>query len=159
MSFTPDSSPSALLASEFTHTVSESCPLNSGFFVIDQLLAAATRCDDWAALDAALDFRLTLASAAGPEAIIAAFLALRDAVQERHYLACYRLRRWLESQVHAEVQLRGDSEPVRVSVRLDAANHAELCTRCLAAATEGAAFVRGAQLRFVRSAWERLALP
>lgn len=159
MSFTPvrnnTMSPSLLPSAEVASD--SACLLNSGLFVCDQLLAAATRENDPAALDAALDFRLVLARrSASPETIIRAFLILRDVVQERHYLACYRLRRWLESQFHARVQCGRCGEPIRVALRLDLPCFDSVCDRCLSAALVSPTQGRLAQLHFVRAADEQL---
>lgn len=119
--------------------VSQGCPLNHGVSVVDQLLAAITRDAEFDAhaLDVALDFRLMLASATDPEAILQAFFNLRAVAEERHYLACFRLRRWLETQFVARVRL-DRSQPCReLPVRLEARTYRELCARCAFEAAGG----------------------
>jgi hypothetical protein len=113
-------------------SAAEACPLNHGVAVVDQLLAAITRASEFDAhaLDVALDFRLLLASSTDAEDILQAFFRVRAAVEENHYLACFRLRRWLEIQFAAHV--RPDrTQPIReVPIRLTANSYRELCARC-----------------------------
>ncbi len=119
--------------------VSHACPLNHGVSVVDQLLAAITRETEFdaRALDVALDFRLMLASSTDAEAILQAFFQVRAAAEERHYLACFRLRRWLETQFVAHVRL-DRSQPYReISLRLEARTYRELCARCAFDAAAG----------------------
>ena len=117
------------------------CPLNHGTAVVDQLLAAITRdrADDSfePALDAALDLRLLLSENHDPDLLLSAYFRLRSTAEERHYLACFRLRRWLETQLCALVFFDRTHAPHRVSVSLDAAGCADLRTRCAYAATAG----------------------
>ena len=113
------------------------CPLNHGVAVVDQLLAAITRERDAAALDVALDFRLLLASSTDADHILREFFRLREVVEEAHYLACFRLRRWLQSEIIAHVKL-DRSQPVRQTpIKLDASTYRELCVRCAFDAAAG----------------------
>lgn len=113
------------------------CPLNHGVAVVDQLLAAITRDGNAAALDVALDFRLLLASSTDANSILKEFFALRDAVENRYYLACFRLRRWLQSEIVAHVKL-DRSQPVRqTGIKLDASCYRALCARCAFDAAAG----------------------
>lgn len=116
----------------FAPPAAASCPLNHGVAVVDQLLAAITGSPEFDAnaLDVALDFRLLLANSTDAEEILQAFFRVRAAVEDHHYLACFRLRRWIEAQFAALV--RADrTQPFReVPVRLTANSYRELCARC-----------------------------
>jgi|GEM_PF-5130478 len=131
------------------------CPLNHGTAIVDQLLAAITR--DRAdesfenALDAALDLRLLLAAEADADSILAAFFRLRLIAEERHYLACFRLRRWLESQFCALVHFNRCAPPRTVPLVLDLFNCHDLRTRCACLAAEDIRTAPWARVRFVRT--------
>ena len=113
------------------------CPLNHGVAVVDQLLAAITRDQNASALDIALDFRLLLASSTDAETILREFFRLRAVVEEDYYLACFRLRRWLQSEIIAHVKL-DRSQPVRQAcIKLDASSYRELGARCAFDAAAG----------------------
>src|SRR5688572_24275646 len=117
--------------------LSSECPLNHGLAVVDQLLAAITRDGNATALDVALDFRLLLASSSDADMILREFFGLRSVVEEGYYLACFRLRRWLQAQIVAQVRL-DRSQPVRQAcINLDAATYRELCARCAFDAAAG----------------------
>ena len=119
------------------HSAVSPCPLNHGVAVVDQLLAAITRDHDSSSLDVALDFRLLLATSTDADAILRAFFQVRAVVEETHYLACFRLRRWLQSEIVARVRL-DRSQPVRRTlINLDAKSYRELCARCAFDAAAG----------------------
>lgn len=125
------------------------CPLNDGVAVLDQLLAALTACGDDAGLDAALDFRLLLAGEdATAETVLEGFFQLRDLVGESHYLLCYRLRRWLESQCVAWVKLDRTEPARRVALWLDVDCMSALRTRCVALVLEDTSFPSWSRVRF-----------
>ncbi len=132
-------------------SVSAPCPLNHGVSVVDQLLAAITHEPelDARALDVALDFRLLLASSDDAEAILQAFFHLRTVAEERHYLACFRLRRWLETQFVAHVRLDRSQPRRELPVRLEARTYRELCARCAFDAAAGDRVTPWARVHFV----------
>jgi len=113
------------------------CPLNNGVAVVDQLLAAITREGDAAALDVALDFRLLLASSDDADTVLREFFRLRSAIEECYYLPCFRLRRWLQSEIIAEVKLDRNQPAHSVPIDLGAATYRELCARCAFDAAAG----------------------
>src|SRR5690606_5471257 len=115
----------------FAVSPSFSCPLNDGLAVVDQLLAAITREHDTDALDFALDFRLLLARTSDAATILREFFRLRYTIQDRHYLACVRRRRWLETDFVAEVRLDRTRPPRRITLSLDTASLRELGARCI----------------------------
>ncbi len=145
----------ALSSSSSSPFPGAACPLNHGTAVVDQLLAAITR--DRAdesfeiALDAALDFRLLLATETDPETLLSAFLRLRHIAEERHYLACFRLRRWLETQFCALVYLDRCQPPLTLPLTLDLANCTQLRTRCACLAADDLRNLPWIRVRFART--------
>jgi len=131
------------------------CPLNHGTAVVDQLLAAITRdhADESfeAALDAALDLRLLLAAEADADTILTAFFRLRRIAEERHYLACFRLRRWLETQFCALVQFNRCQPPRTLPLILDLASCADLRARCACLAADDVHNLSWVRVRFARA--------
>lgn len=113
------------------------CPLNHGVAVVDQLLAAITREGDAAALDVALDFRLLLASSDDADKILHEFFGLRSVIEDAYYLPCFRLRRWLQSQIIAEVRLDRNQPVLLTPIDLGASTYRELCARCAFDAAAG----------------------
>jgi hypothetical protein len=88
------------------------CRLPCALEVVDNLLHAtgSVRGDE---VDALLDLRSLLRHRQDASATLALFCQLRRGMESRHYLAFYRLRRWLENQVEAIVRVhRGDLERV-----------------------------------------------
>jgi len=121
----------------FSHpaALAAECPLNHGVFVLDQLLAALSENRDAAGLDVALDLRLALAGKAEPAVVLALFFRLRATVEESHYLACYRLRRWLDGHYVAHVQLDRSRPATAVTLQLaPAASLPALREQCIASA-------------------------
>lgn len=129
-----------------TSLATRSCPLNSGVAILDQLLAAVGRDNDADALNAALDFRLLLAGPHEPEAVLRGFFQLRPFVEDRHFLACFRLRRWLESQIMALVHFDRCRPPAPIRLRLECRSYSALCNGC----------ARDASTRELETAWARV---
>lgn len=125
------------------------CPLNRGLAVVDQLLAEITRRHAVRELDAALDFRCALVDATDPHELLLEFFRLRVVVEERHYLECYRLRRWLESRFVASVRCDRAQPPVEVPIRLDGRGLRQSLDRCAVTAARGAAVPAWAVVRVV----------
>ena len=148
----PSAAPAAVLPSTQRLPSGLECPLNSGVAVTDQLLAAITRdshSDDFeAALDAALDLRLLLAAEADAETILTAFFRLRRIAEDRHYLACFRLRRWLESNFSARVFFDRSQPATCVALRLDVCDCTALRTRCTLAAVSGGTLPNWVRVHF-----------
>ncbi len=135
------------------------CPLNDGLAVLDQLLAALTRDDEPAAFDAALDLRWQLQERTSADAALRDFFRLRALVEERHYLACYRLRRWLETQLVARVSPDRHQPAQLIGVRLDASDYSALCAQCLNLAAAEVQFTPWARVRFAFAATMPAASP
>lgn len=123
-----------------------SCPLNSGVAILDQLLAAIGCENDPDALNAALDFRLLLAGPHETDAVLRGFFQLRALVEDRHFLACFRLRRWLESQIVALVFFDRCQPPSTLRLRLDSLSYHALRHNC----------VRDASASEIEAAWARV---
>ena len=127
------------------------CPLNHGVSVVDQLLAAITRGSNPTALDVALDFRLLLASSTDADTILREFYRLRAVVEEEHYLACFRLRRWLQAQIVAHVKLDRSQPTLQTSINLNAVSYRELCVRCAFEAAAGEPISAWVRVNFTSS--------
>ncbi len=78
------------------------CEFNCALQVVDGLLQAqgSVRGEE---MDALLDLRWLLHRHQDAEEAVRLFCRLRQMMEHRHYLAFYRLRRWLEN--HVEVQI------------------------------------------------------
>lgn len=130
-------SPDSSARPSYFLNVPGACPLNQGLSVVDQLLAAITREGDRDALDAALDFRLLLANSGDPAAVLRGYFALRGIVEEYHYLALYRLRRWLENSFAALVLVDRSGIPQLVGVNLSVPSFGALYASCAVLALDG----------------------
>lgn len=140
--------PAALATRPTVATSVSACPLNHGLAVLDQLLATLTgEPADAAALDLALDLRWQLSQPHSPESVLREFFRLRATVEDRHYLACYRLRRWLETQFVAEVSFARTQPACRLGLRLDVASLDALGVQCV---------VRAAADSSAAPAWSRV---
>jgi len=69
--------------------------------------------------DLLLDLRWHLRTGDDAEGALRLFCDLRIRMERRHYLAFYRLRRWLENHLIATVQLCPAAEPHVMSVKFD----------------------------------------
>jgi hypothetical protein len=104
--------------------------------VIDELLRSkpAVRPQE---LDALLDLRWLLRHRQDAEAAVILFCSLRRNMEERHYLAFYRLRRWLENQVEAVIRLRR-GEPEKIApLKLERYCGEAVRFQCLESVREG----------------------
>ena len=100
-----------------TACVPGNCRLGCSLEIIDALLRShgTVRGDE---VDMLLDLRWFLHHREDCENALALFCQLRVAMEERHYLAFYRLRRWLEN--HIQVNLRASSETeLLIPLKLD----------------------------------------
>jgi hypothetical protein len=94
------------------------CRLPCALEVVDNLLHAtgSVRGDE---VDALLDLRSLLRHREDATATLALFCRLRRTMEMRHYLAFYRLRRWLENQVEGGVRVRRGDPERAAPLRLD----------------------------------------
>ena len=90
----------------------------SAFTIIDELLRnhGAVSGDD---CDLLLELRWLLRERTGAEAALRCFCELRRRLEQRHYLAFFRLRRWLEANVVVVVTLSANAEPRFVPLQLN----------------------------------------
>lgn len=123
------------------------CWLRRSLDVIDELLSTpgAVSRDE---MDSLLDFRSLLRAREDAEAVVRQFCALRLRLERRHYLAFYRLRRWLEHHVIGEVRACPAAPAVRVRFRLE--NYCAEAVRrsCLCAALQQGVPLLAPRLRF-----------
>jgi hypothetical protein len=94
------------------------CQWRCALDVIDELLRTpgAASGDE---TDRLLDLRWKLRQRTEAEAALRLFCDLRLSMERRHYLAFFRIRRWLENHLLAVVQSEPASAPVLVAPRLD----------------------------------------
>ncbi len=109
-----------------------SCRSECAFEVVDGLLSrpGAVTGEE---VDCLLDFRQVLQRRQDAEALLRLFCELRRRLERRHYLPIYRLRRWLENQIKAEVSSPGGGPAVAVPLHLgfycvEAVRRVCLCT-------------------------------
>ena len=94
------------------------CRTRCALEVIDELLGLTGKVTGEES-DLLLDLRWKLRQASEAEETLRLFCDLRVRMEQRHYLAFFRLRRWLENHLVAAIQICPAAEPERVPVRLD----------------------------------------
>jgi hypothetical protein len=99
-------------------------------------------------IDALLDFRFLLRHRADAESALKIFCELRRSLEQVHYLAFYRLRRCLETNIRAEVIPSCGALPVEISLRLDHFCVEAIRRQCLCRAFNGMAVSAKPVLRF-----------
>jgi hypothetical protein len=111
-------STSAAAAVPETACTIATCRNTCALEVVDSLLQAtgSVRGEE---VDALLDLRWLLHRRDDAEAALALFCQLRRSMESRHYLAFYRLRRWLENHLLVSVRVANSTEPRSARVRLD----------------------------------------
>ena len=85
-------------------------------------------------VDALLDLRFLLRQSDDAEAILKVFCQLRLVMEASHYLAFYRLRRWLENHIEAQVRLCRGLPETTVALKLDRFCLEAVRSQCLRAA-------------------------
>jgi hypothetical protein len=103
------------------------CPIE----VIDELLSQRSLITGSEA-DDLLDLRWKLLQADDAEGVLRLFCLVRLRMEQRHYLAFFRIRRWIENHMVAAVILRPGAGEKQVRVKLDhycveALRRASLC--------------------------------
>jgi hypothetical protein len=91
--------------------------------------------------DLLLDLRWKLRRREDAEGTLRLFCDLRLRMEQRHYLAFFRIRRWLENHLHAAVSICPAAEPDFVPVSL---NH--YCVEAIRRVSLCAGVVRGSVL-------------
>jgi hypothetical protein len=124
-------------------TCHPACALN----VIDELLRASweVRGEE---VDSLLDLRSNLNRRQNAEGALGLFCALHRTLGERHYLAFYRLRRWLENQVEAVVRLRRGEPEKLVPLRLERCDVEAVRQECLKRAVANGEVALSPRIRF-----------
>jgi len=123
------------------------CQERCALEVIDELLSYESAVTGEEA-DLLLDLRWQLRQARDAEGVMRLFCDLRVRMEQRHYLAFFRLRRWLENHLVAAIQICPAAEPHRVPVKL---NHycVEAIRRvCLCMAMSSGTVLLAPRLRF-----------
>ena len=95
------------------------CRRRCALEVIDELLGLPRPLVSGEEVDLLLDLRWQLGRRTEGESALRLFCDLRRRMEKRQYLAFFRLRRWLESQVVAEVRACPAAEVHSIPVRLD----------------------------------------
>ena len=109
--------------------------LRYGDFVVDNLLEEATEKMPHL-VDLLLDFKHTIGLRVDADETVRLFCDLRRELEDLYYLRLYRLRRWLEGQLMAEISgVRGDRVLMR-PVALRQRTHPELLQAIKEQATE-----------------------
>ena len=127
--------------------VPSTCRPGCSLEVLDALLSipgAATAAE----ADELLDLRQLLKARRDAEGALRVFSALRVSLEQRHYLAFYRIRRWLENQVAAEVKPSAEAPPVQVHLRLNAYCVETVRRQCLCTALDLGVALSAPQLTF-----------
>ena len=99
-------------------------------------------------MDALLDLRWHLRHRENAELSLRLFSELRLKMESRHYLAFFRLRRWLENHLIADVRACQAADAHRVPVKLDHYCVEALRRACLCSALGRGAVLLAPRLRF-----------
>jgi len=115
--------------------------------VIDELLSqpGAVTGDE---ADHLLELRWKLRQSDDAEATLRIFCDLRLRMEQRHYLAFFRIRRWLENHMLAAVRLHPSDEAYFVPVKLDHYCVEAIRRACLCASIEKGVELVAPRLRF-----------
>jgi hypothetical protein len=123
------------------------CQWRCALVVIDELLAARDAISG-EEMDRLLDLRSQLRRAEDAEAVLKIFCELRIRMERKHYLAFFRIRRWLENHIVAAVRICPAAEPVFVPVELGHYCVEAIRRVCLCAALRNGVLL-APRLRFV----------
>ncbi|HSI10743.1 MAG TPA: hypothetical protein VK961_01805 [Chthoniobacter sp.] len=110
--------PAICSASIAAECASSHCRQRCALEVIDELLREEDGVSGEEA-DLLLDLRWHLRQGNDAEGTLRLFCDLRIRMEQRHYLAFFRLRRWLENHLVATVQLCPAAEPHVTAVKFD----------------------------------------
>ena len=99
--------------------VAAPCRRRGALEAIDELLGLPRAVVSGEETDLLLDLRWQLGRRTEAEAALRLFCDLRRRMEGRHYLAFFRLRRWLETQMVARVRACPAAAADEVAVRLD----------------------------------------
>jgi hypothetical protein len=121
------------------------CRWRCALEVIDELLAQAISGEE---MDRLLDLRWQVRHRDNAENTLRAFCELRLRMEPRHYLAFFRIRRWLENHVLAAVRSCPAAEAQTVPVKLDHYCVEAVRRACLCAALGSGAVMLVPRLAF-----------
>lgn len=124
-----------------------SCRWRCALEVIDELLAQPGAASG-EETDLLLDLRWKLRRRDDAEDTLRLFCDVRRRMEQRHYLAFFRMRRWLENHVLAGVRICPAAEPQYVGVRLDHYCIEAVRRVCLCAALGKGSILLAPRLRF-----------
>ncbi|MGH7958835.1 MAG: hypothetical protein ACREH8_17760 [Opitutaceae bacterium] len=125
------------------------CPFHDGAATLDLLLAELDP-RDTALFDAALDLRALCVCRADAAACIEQLFRVRALLDERHYLAFYRVRCWAQRSLRIEVRAGRASPWIARELPLDGARLDEIINASLASlAISDGAIPESAHVRFV----------
>ena len=99
--------------------------------------------------DLLLDLRWHLRQGTDAEGTLRVFCDLRIRMEQRHYLAFFRLRRWLENHLVASVQLCPAAEPHLTPVKFDRYCVEAIRRMCLCAALGRGSVLIAPRVRFL----------
>lgn len=127
--------------------VPSSCRTGCALAVIDELLRTqgTVRGEE---VDALLDLRWLLNHREDAEAALAQFCTLRRAMEERHYLAFFRLRRWLENHISVTAWVSRNLPERKVPFALNNFCLEAIRSRCVLAARQPGEPLLGARVKF-----------
>ena len=123
------------------------CPAGCALEVIDSLLRSQgnVRGEE---VDALLDLRFLINRRQNAEAALALFCSLRRSMEARHYLAFYRLRRWMHHHIVAEVCVSPTASPREIAISVDRYCLEALRSRCVLAARRRGEALLGSRVSF-----------
>jgi hypothetical protein len=124
------------------------CRQRCALEVIDELLRDRDAVSGEEA-DLLLDLRWHLRNGADAETALRVFCDLRIRMEQRHYLAFYRLRRWLENHLVASVQLCPAAQPHLTPVKFDRYCIEAIRRMCLCAALGRGSILIAPRVRFL----------
>lgn len=127
---------------------SSNCRQRCALEVIDELLREEGAVSGEEA-DLLLDLRWHLRQGHDAEGALRLFCDLRIRMEQRHYLAFFRLRRWLENHLVASVQLCPAAEPHVVAVKFDRYCVEAIRRVCLCAALGRGSVMIAPRVRFL----------
>lgn len=125
------------------------CPFHDGLATLDLLLAELDP-RDTALFDAALDLRSLCAAGTDATACVRQLFKVRALLDERHYLAFYRVRCWARRALRVEVRAGRGSPWIAREFPLNGARLDEIINASLAAlACDDGSIPASAHVRFV----------
>ena len=95
------------------------CRWRCALDVIDELLRAPRHTVSGEEADLLLDLRWQLRRRTEAETVLRLFCDLRIRLENRHYLALFRIRRWLENHLTASVRVCPAAQERTLPVKLD----------------------------------------